>query len=51
MLKQVVALGDGFSFGELALLNSKPRAATIVCLEDCHFATLNRQDFDKIIKT
>ena len=29
---EVIKLGMGKSFGELALLNNKPRAATIKCL-------------------
>eukprot|EP01017_Pseudomicrothorax_dubius_P044050 TRINITY_DN7413_c0_g2_i1.p1 TRINITY_DN7413_c0_g2~~TRINITY_DN7413_c0_g2_i1.p1 ORF type:complete len:198 (+),score=38.04 TRINITY_DN7413_c0_g2_i1:110-703(+) len=37
LVKESVA---GESFGELALMNNKPRKATIRCLEDCHFATL-----------
>lgn len=40
----------GNAFGELALLNNKPRLATIVCLEDCQFAILEKDDFSKILK-
>jgi hypothetical protein len=29
IFKEVAVLGEGKSFGELALMNSKPRAATI----------------------
>lgn len=33
------------SFGELALTEKKPRAATIVAKEDCHFAILIKKHF------
>jgi CRP-like cAMP-binding protein len=35
-------LGAGDSFGELALINDEPRAATIQCLNECYFATLDK---------
>mmetsp|Transcript_34688 Transcript_34688/g.53175 ORF Transcript_34688/g.53175 Transcript_34688/m.53175 type:complete len:408 (-) Transcript_34688:1254-2477(-) len=37
----------GDSFGEQALLNSKPRAATVKCASPCFFAVMNRQDYEK----
>lgn len=37
---EVSKLKSGDTFGELALINDKPRAATITCITDCHFATL-----------
>jgi CRP-like cAMP-binding protein len=33
------------SFGELALNNNQPRAATITCKTDCHFAVMNKVDY------
>lgn len=48
-MKEVVALGSGNSFGELALLYHKPRAATITCKEDCHFAVLEKDAFNEIL--
>ena len=45
LFKEVVAFKDGKSFGELALITSKPRAATIVCKQDCDFAVLDKQDY------
>ena len=38
-------LPTGSSFGEMALLEDAPRAATIVALKDCYMAVLDRQDF------
>jgi hypothetical protein len=40
----------GASFGELALIDGKPRMATIKCLTRCHFLVLNRQDYIKSLK-
>ena len=42
-------LFEGTSFGELALLTKKPRAATIVCKTDCHFAIFDKEHFDTIL--
>jgi len=30
-------------------MNSKPRMATIITLEDCHFAILNKADYQSTI--
>jgi len=43
-------LKESNTFGELALLNNAPRAATVRCLTDCEFATLDRADFEKVLK-
>ena len=43
--KEVARLGDGCSFGELALLKNDGRAATIVCSEKTSFATLHQKDY------
>jgi CRP-like cAMP-binding protein len=44
-------LNSGVSFGELALIESKPRMASIRCLMDTHFAILNKKDFNKVLGT
>ena len=46
---EVAKLGDGKSFGELALLHNKQRAASIVTLEDTCFATMDRHSFEKVM--
>jgi CRP-like cAMP-binding protein len=38
----VIRLPEGKCFGELALITHKPRAATIVALEPCHFAIMSK---------
>ena len=40
----------GMSFGELSLLNRKPRAGTIVTLDDCYFAVINSDSYEKLLK-
>jgi len=48
--KEVVCLSAGQSFGELALINDAPRAATIHCMKECYFAVLGRSDYEKVLK-
>ena len=42
--------GNGTSFGELAIINKKPRSATIVCAEDSHLAMILVKDYNKLIR-
>ena len=46
----VSKLVSGSSFGELALLNNEPRAATIKCLTNCSFATLNSEEYKSFLQ-
>ena len=48
-MKEVAQLGKGKSFGELALITSKPRAATITCLEDTDLAILDKTNYEKVV--
>lgn len=43
-------LEGGASFGELALVDGKPRAATIKCVQKTHFLTISIDDYDKAQK-
>lgn len=47
--KLVTILRQGDCFGELALISNNPRAATVVCREDCHFAVLGRDQYTDIL--
>ena len=40
----------GMSFGELALVSDKPRAATIRAKEDCILAVMHKDDYNKMIR-
>ena len=44
-------LQNGDAFGELSLLENKPRAATIYCDSDSYFLVLDKVAFDRIIAT
>lgn len=39
-------LSTGESFGQLALLEKKPRQTTITCISDCDFIILDKTSFD-----
>ncbi|CAI2385476.1 unnamed protein product [Moneuplotes crassus] len=45
----VVKYSNGQSFGELALINNKPRAGTAFCEEACHFAIIDRDSYQRIL--
>jgi len=51
VLTEVKILKAGTTFGELALISKKPRAATIICKEDCNFGILEKKDFNRILKS
>ncbi len=44
--REVAQLSAGKSFGELSLIQHKPRIATIRTLEGTHFATLDKYDYE-----
>lgn len=46
---QLGLLGPGDSFGELALINNKPRSACILTREECSFGVLERHDYLRIL--
>lgn len=45
----VAKLSDGSAFGELALLEQKPRMATIRCLKNTNFMVLSKSDYNHAI--
>lgn len=48
-LISINTLHQGQCFGEFALVNDKPRMATIRCATDCVFAVLLRKDYKLIL--
>jgi CRP-like cAMP-binding protein len=48
-MSKVHSYGSGNSFGELALKDNKPRAATIVTTQDCYFATISKSDYKRCL--
>lgn len=49
--KTVAELGEGQYFGEAALINDKPRNATVVAIDKCTFYTLGQHDFKAVLTT
>ena len=43
-------MSNGKSFGEKALINNALRAATVVCTRPCHFAVMNKAEYDKVLR-
>lgn len=48
-MTEINELHAGDKFGELALIDNKPRKATIVCKDDCDFATLDRESYKDLL--
>lgn len=44
-------LGTGDVFGEMALLDDEPRSATAIAVEDCDLLSLQRSEFDGVVKS
>lgn len=45
----ISTLSKGCVFGELGIINRKPRSATVICLQDTHFAILDAKDYERIL--
>jgi len=50
MLEELYSIGQGKYFGEMALLDDKPRGATIKCLSNTLFAVMTAKDYQKILQ-
>ena len=48
-LYEKIILKAGDSFGELSLIKNSLRTATIICLENSHFAVLNKKHFNSLL--
>ena len=47
----LAVLKKGDMFGEMALLENKPRSASAIADEECRLMTVNRQNFDQMVAT
>ena len=47
---EIARLSPGACFGELALIDGKPRMATIKCITRCHFLILDRSHYNKSLR-
>ena len=47
----LAVLKKGDFFGEMALLENKPRSASAIAHEDCRLMTVNRKNFDQMVTT
>jgi len=50
-LIQIGTRGPGSIIGEMAMIDDKPRTATIRALEDCHVIEISREDFARRLDT
>lgn len=48
--KTLVILGKGEFFGEMAILNNRPRSATATVIEDCKVLIFDRDTFETMIR-
>ncbi|MBU0981737.1 cyclic nucleotide-binding domain-containing protein [Patescibacteria group bacterium] len=48
--KEIASLGDEEFFGEMSLIESVPRNATVETLSDCEIFVLKREDFNKLLE-
>ena len=47
-LIRTMCAGEGF--GEIALRHNSTRTATVVCSQDSHFLTLDRDSYDQLLR-
>jgi len=43
-------IGEGGIFGEIALLDGRPRTATAIAATNCHLMTIDRRDFVPLVR-
>ena len=48
-MNEIAVLFSGETFGEYSLISNQPAQASIKCKEDCHFAILEKKDFNSIL--
>ncbi len=48
--EEIIKLGEGETFGEMALLDTNIRNASILCINNCIFGSLSKNMYDNCIK-
>lgn len=48
---KVASIDKGKAFGELALVDQRPRSASVVAAEDCQLLAIRRPDFEKLTQS
>lgn len=48
--EEIEVLGEPEFFGEMAIVNSKPRSANAIAIEDCELIRMDKSSFDRNIK-
>lgn len=48
--ENLVILGPGHYFGEMALIEDTPRSATLIAHEDCRLLFVGKEDFRRLLK-
>jgi CRP/FNR family cyclic AMP-dependent transcriptional regulator len=48
--EEIQILGEGEFVGEMAVINSEPRSATAIALEDCELISMNKESFDNSVR-
>jgi len=51
ILKEFIRLSSGGSFGEMALINERPRGATIMSTKETLFAVMTKDDYQFVLKS
>lgn len=46
---RIITYGAGANFGEMAMLDMKPRSATVIATKDCELYCLSKRDFSKLL--
>ena len=49
-MQKILEYEAGMYFGELSLLNKKPRAGTIRTMTDCFFASIDAEAYERLSK-
>ena len=49
-LKPTIVYEEGMYFGDISLVYKKPRNGSIVTLTDCHYAVVNSDAYEKLLK-